>query len=212
MQSGNTLEVGRADEEPGGLDDAAWARARSARLTRYWSGAAAPPARHAEARALWSDDALLLRFACRQEEPLVVSPEPALDRKTIGLWDRDVCEIFVAPDPSAPTRYFEFEAAPTGEWHDLAVEKTATGREADWEFRSGMTVDARVADDSVTVAMRIPWGGLGRRPTAGARWRANLFRCVGAGPGRGYLAWRPTYAPEPNLHVPERFGWLRFAG
>ncbi|MCA1614048.1 MAG: hypothetical protein LC800_07840, partial [Acidobacteria bacterium] len=63
---------------------------------------------------------------------------------------------------------------------------------------------------SITVAMRIPWEGLGRRPESGARWRANLFRCVGAGATRGYLAWRPTYAPEPNFHLPERFGWLRF--
>jgi hypothetical protein len=211
MQSGNTFDIVRVGGEPRGLDDPAWESARRVLVARYWSGEAAPAGRHAEVRALWSGEALSVRFACRQEEPLVVSPEPALERKTIGLWDRDVCEIFIAPDVSAPRRYFEFEAAPTGEWLDLAVEKTETGREADWDFRSGMTAAARVEADSVTVSIRVPWAGLGHRPKAGTRWRGNLFRCVGAGPTRGYLCWRPTYAAEPNFHVPERFGWFRFA-
>ena len=211
MQSGNTIEVVRLEGEPRSLDDAAWEGARAVPIARYWSGAEAPASRRAEARVLWTAEALCVRFVGRQEEPLVVSPEPKLDGKTIGLWDRDVCEIFVAPDVSAPARYFEFEAAPTGEWLDLSVEKTAAGREADWDFRSGMTTAARVGQGSITVAMRIPWEGLGRRPKPGTRWRANLFRCVGAGRTRGYLAWRPTLAPEPNFHVPERFGWLRFA-
>src|ERR1044071_2614251 len=136
MQSGNTIEVVRLEQEPQSLDDAAWERGRAVPVVRYWSGEEAPASRRAEARVLWTAEALCVRFVCGQEEPLVVSPAPRLDEKTIGLWDRDVCEIFVAPEVSAPTRYFEFEAAPTGEWLDLAVEKTATGREADWDFRS----------------------------------------------------------------------------
>lgn len=211
MQPGNTIEVVRAGVEPRSLDDAVWERARAVPVVRYWSGEEAPASRRAEARVLWTEAALCVRFVGRQGEPLVVSPEPQLEEKTVGLWDRDVCEIFVATGAGVPARYFEFEAAPTGEWLDLSVEKTAEGREADWDYRSGMTTAARVGPDSITVAMRIPWEGLGQRPKAGTRWRANLFRCVGAGPSRGYLAWRPTYAPEPNFHVPERFGWLRFA-
>ena len=211
MQTGNNLEVLHVEEEPDHTDHPLWSLARRAHITRYWSGEEAPARRHAEARALWSDEALLVRFVCRQEEPPVVSAEPKLDEKSIGLWDRDVCEVFVAPGAGTPRRYCEFEGAPTGEWLDLAVEKTAAGREADWDFHSGMTVEARTDASLVVVSLRIPWEGLGHRPRAGALWRGNLYRCVGSGATRGYLAWRPTYAPEPNFHVPERFGWLRFA-
>jgi hypothetical protein len=140
----------------------------------------------------------------------VVSAAPRLDRKTVGLWERDVCEIFVAPDPAAPHRYFEFEAAPTGEWLDLAITLTAEGRETDWDYCSGMTAAARLEGRTLTVGMRVPWAALGGPPRAGESWRANLFRCVGSDPARGYLAWRPTHTPEPGFHVPEKFGLLRF--
>ena len=208
----NIVEARRAGEEVAAADFAheAWGRARPARIARYWSGAAAPEGRHADARVVWTDAALVVKFDCRQEEPLVVSPAPNLREKTLGLWDRDVCEIFLAPDPSAPERYFEFEAAPTGEWIDLAIHWRPQGRETDWRYRSRMQTAARLVDDSLTVAIRIPFRSLGRSPRAGDRWRANLFRCVGPDPVYRYLAWQPTYTEQPNFHVPESFGWLVF--
>jgi hypothetical protein len=213
-----TLEVYRArvEVEAAALDDAEWERARPVRLARYWSGAEAPPERRAEARLIWTDDALGVRFFCRQAEPLIINGTPRLAEKTIGLWERDVCEIFIAPDAEKLERYFEFEVAPTGEWLDLAIRLTATGRETDWQFQSGMTAAARVEADAITLAMRIPWAAMRGEtsqlaaPRAGARWRANLYRCVGQDPQRGYLAWQPTLTPQPNFHVPHRFGWLEF--
>src|SRR5947199_8081036 len=68
----------------GDFDNAAWARARAAQIARYWSGDDAPPERRAQARALWDDAALTVRFDCRQAEPLVVSATPKLGEKTIG--------------------------------------------------------------------------------------------------------------------------------
>jgi hypothetical protein len=192
------------------LDHAAWNKAQAVSITRYWSGHEAPVERHAEARLLWSDEALCVRFVCQQAEPLVLSAAPRKDQKTIGLWDRDVCEIFIAPDARRPERYFEFEAAPTGEWLDLEIRWKPEARETDWDFHSGMTSAARIGSNSVTIAMRIPWKALGRVPQTGERWRGNLFRCVGAGEGRGYLAWRPTHTEQPDFHVPSVFGEIIF--
>jgi hypothetical protein len=73
-----------------------------------------------------------------------------------------------------------------------------------------MKAAARVRKDEVTFVMSIPWEALGRTPRAGARWRANLFRCVGTDAVYRYLAWRPTRTEEPNFHVPQSFGWLVF--
>ena len=185
-----------------------WLSATPITITRRWSGEKAPPERHAEARILWTNQALYVRFVCRQTEPLITTSNPVLDRKTIGLWNRDVCEIFIAPNAGAPEQYFEFEAAPTGEWVDVAIKFKSTGREADFEFQSGMTVFAQQGEQ-LTIVMRIPWAGSLSKPEVGDKWRVNLFRCVGIGDER-YLAWQPTFTAEPNFHVPEAFGWLTF--
>ena len=198
------------DLNVGDLKSAEWNQAQPTRIDRYWSGDVAPGSRQAEARILWSMKALHVRFVCQQAEPLIISATPQTAKKTMGLWDRDVCEIFVAPDPSVVERYFEFEAAPTGEWLDVAIHWTAEGRKSDWEFQSHMTTASHVERDRVTIGMRIPWNHWIHEPQTGERWRANLFRCVGSDPGRGYLAWRPTRTPEANFHVPQVFGWLVF--
>ena len=186
-----------------------WERATPINITRKWSGENAPTTRHAEARIIWTTASLLVRFVCRQHEPLTVNAKPQVHQKTLGLWHRDVCEIFVAPDPQAPGRYFEFEASPLGEWVDLAINFTADGRKTDFEFQSGMTAAALVSEDQITVVMQIPWSDFLPAPAKGNVWRVNLFRCIGTGDDR-YLAWQPTYAPEPNFHVPEVFGQLLF--
>lgn len=193
----------------GDFEHPAWATAQPAYIHRYWSGADAPPSRHAEARIIWSADALTVRFECEQTEPLLVNPDPKLNEKTTGLWERDVCEFFVAPDPAQPNRYLEFEVAPTGEWLDLAIELTDGVRHTDWEFHSGMTAAARVAGEQVMVGMRLPWSESLPQPQVGSVWRANLFRCVGLGDER-YLGWQPTGTLQPNFHLPEAFGRLEF--
>lgn len=198
------------DLSPIELDHSDWNRAPEVPLTKYWSGEPAPPNRYAEARVLWSDSSLGVRFVCSQKEPLIVSSTPQTERKTMGLWDRDVCEAFVAPNPEQPERYFEFEAAPTGEWLDLAVVMESGQRETEWSFESGMTTAARVDKEQLTVAMRIPWTERITQPLGGDLWRINLFRCVGSGKNRGYLAWQPTHTERPNFHVPAAFGWLVF--
>ena len=201
------------------LTSAEWDKAKSIQIDRYWSGEAAPLTRQAEARILWSAKALHIRFACHQQEPLVINDKPQTEKKTMGLWDRDVCEIFIAPDVNVIERYFEFEAAPTGEWLDVAIHWTPQKRDSDWEFRSGMTCAAMRTItkggagnnlEAVWIAIRIPWNHWIHEPQKGERWRVNLFRCVGKDPNRGYLAWQPTRTPEPSFHVPQVFGWLLF--
>ncbi len=195
----------------GRLDDPAWKRASQSVITKYWSGKAAPTGRQFTARLLWSDTALYVRFDASQSEPLVVSEKADVTEKIVGLWDRDVCEIFIAPDASQRNKYFEFEIAPNGEWIDLGIEILASQeRKTEWDYRSGMTSAAKIGRDKVVMAIKIPFASLGKTPKIGDVWLGNLFRCVGKDPTRGYLAWQATETGKANFHVPEKFGEFRF--
>jgi hypothetical protein len=187
-----------------------WEKSQTVAIEKYWSGENAPRGRHAKARLLWSETALYVRFEANQAEPLIISETPNLETKTRGLWDRDVCEIFVAPEQEEPRKYFEFEIAPTGEWIDLAIHQLPERRETDFEYDSGMRSAARIEKDKVLMAIKIEFKAFGKTPEANDVWRGNLFRCVGAGETRGYLAWQPTGTPQPAFHVPEAFGEFEF--
>lgn len=191
------------------FDNPIWTKADPVFIHRLWSGVEAPAARHAEVRIIWSLQSLTLRFLCEQRERLIVSTQPQLNKKTIGLWERDVCEFFVAPHAARPHRYLEFEVAPTGEWLDLAIAFINGERHTDWDFESQMAAAARSVDNEVVMTMQLPWNHALPKPNAGDVWRANLFRCIGVGNER-YLAWQPTGTVEPNFHVPEAFGRLEF--
>lgn len=192
------------------LDSGFWKKASVLAIDKYWSGELAPLGRHFVAKLLWSETAFYVRFDANRSEALVVSTKPNLKSKTPGLWDRDVCEIFIAPDGNVPQKYFEFEIAPSGEWLDLSIEHLAGKREIDWEYVSGMESAARIENEKITMAVKVGWKAFGRTPKAGDMWLGNLFRCVGKGPERGYLAWQPTMTKTPDFHVPERFGRFEF--
>ncbi|MBK9174069.1 MAG: hypothetical protein IPM28_13880 [Chloracidobacterium sp.] len=75
------------------------------------AGLRPPKTRRFKAKLIWSDTAFYALFEAQQAEELIVSSRPDLTKKTMNLWDRDVVEIFLAPDLSAPRRYFEFEVS-----------------------------------------------------------------------------------------------------
>lgn len=187
-----------------------WDTADVAGVNRYWNGHAAPVGRHFTARLLWSNTAIYIRFEANQAELPIIVETPDTSQKAMNLWDRDVVEIFLAPDQNEPRKYFEFEAAPTGEWLDVALDSTSGTRVSDWEFASGMETASKIEERSVTTVIKVPWSAFGKRPEPGDVWLGNLLRCVGQDPSRGYLAWSPTMTEEPNFHVPERFGEFHF--
>ncbi len=192
------------------LDHKSWKKVQEVLIENYWSGEKAASGRHAKAKLLWSDSAFYVRFEVNQTEPLVISKTPNLKSKTIGLWDRDVCEIFVAPNPKEPDKYFEFEIAPNGEWIELGIQLMPDKRETDFGYISGMKSAAKIETDKVWMAMKIKWKAFGKIPKANDIWKGNLFRCVGSGETRGYLAWSPTKTETPNFHIPEAFGEFKF--
>ena len=192
------------------LDHEFWKKGQEVLIENYWSGEKANFGRHVKAKLLWSDSAFYVRFEANQAEPLIISATPNLKTKTIGLWDRDVCEIFIAPNFNKPEKYFEFEIAPTGEWIDLAIERLSGERVTDFDYNSEMSSSAKIKKDKVLTAMKVEFKALGKILKANDVWKGNLFRCVGTGETRGYLAWSPTRTETPDFHVPEAFGEFEF--
>jgi len=194
----------RRDFIPDGkLDEAEWASAVPVRLEYQARDASARPELSTPVRILWSDEFLYLSYECPYHE--LNTYEPAQEGERQGLWEKDVVELFLAPDAANPKRYTEHEWAPNGEKLDLKIDLP----QKDFAWSSGM--QSAVAIDRNTkvwrVEARIPLKALGPVPAAGTRWRMNLYRCDTA-TGVG-LAFSPTF--KGTFHNPDRFGWLEFA-
>lgn len=192
------------------FDNKFWKNAQSIQIVHYWSGEKAPVGRRFETKLLWTDAAFYVRFEANQNEPFIISANPNLMSKTVGLWNRDVCEIFLAPNKAEFQTYFEFEIAPTGEWVDLKIHQKTDERITVRDYNSGMKTAVRIVKGKVLMAFKVEWKAFDVKPKAGDVWLGNIFRAVGSAEKRGYLAWSPTKTNVPNFHVPEKFGRFEF--
>ena|ERR1043166_5430397 len=172
-----------------------------------WQGQNPDPALETQVRVLWSPDILYLRFECRYQQ-LFLFPDSDPNGRRDYLWDRDVAEAFLQPDPSRERYYKEFEVSPNGMWVDLDI---FPGGRAD--LQSGMTrsVTLDKASQIWTAELAIPMQSLTENFDPKAIWRVNFFRMEGTREPRRYMAWRLTHSTQPNFHVPAAFGRMKFA-
>jgi len=184
-----------------------WANAAPVMYCADWRGQNPDPARQTEVRLLWTPATLYLRFACWYRELFVFEDSDANARRD-HLWDRDVAEAFLQPDPSRPRYYKEFEVSPNGMWIDLDIFPDGLS-----DLKSGLTRSVWLDSEERTWAaeVAIPMKALTADFDPAAVWRANFYRAEGAHEPRFYSAWQPTGTPQPNFHVPAAFGKLRFA-
>jgi hypothetical protein len=166
-----------------------------------------------EIRAFWTDSDLYLLFHCPYTVLNLFLPANSTTPH-VGLWDRDVVEMFLGDDWTNIRHYREFEIAPTGDWIDLAIDLDHKSYDHSW--RSGWQIMARIDDQHKLwyAAARIPLSAVSSNPVQeGTKWRMNLYRIEGVGPDaqRHFLCWQPTCVQnrDPN-HVPEHFGTLIF--
>jgi alpha-galactosidase len=185
----------------------AWQSAQPVVFCSNWRGQNPDEQRETQVRVLWSSQTLYLRFECRYRE-LFLFEDSDRDGRRDHLWDRDVAEAFLQPDPAREHYYREFEVSPNGMWIDLDI---FPGGLAD--LKSGMKKSAFLDEKAHRWAaeLAIPMRALTAHFDPKAIWRANFYRVEGKKEPRAYLAWRPTGTPEPNFHVPDAFGQLRFA-
>jgi alpha-galactosidase len=184
-----------------------WELATPISFSADWQGKNADPTLETEVRVLWSPANLYLRFVCHFRELFVFEESDANGRRD-QLWDRDVAEAFLQPEPSPDRYYKEFEVAPNGMWIDLDISPIGLAN-----LKSGLTRSVHIDEQQrIWVAeLAIPLRALAGSVEPNARWHANFYRVEGQSEPRQYLAWQPTFTPQPNFHVPNAFGILRFA-
>lgn len=209
--SGDTITAVRIAQEIS-LDAqhpaAEWQAAEAVSFCQDWQGKNPDPERQTSVRVLWTPQTLYLRFECRYRELFVFEDSEANGRRD-QLWDRDVAEAFLQPDPSRARYYREFEVSPNGMWIDLDIFPGGLS-----DLKSGLSRSVWLDRDRHVWAaeMAIPMRALTGKFDPAAVWRANFYRVEGPREPRFYSAWRATGTPEPNFHVPSAFGKLRFAG
>ena len=164
--------------------------------------------------SLWTAQYVYFAYWCRFRSLNIYEGEdPAKERWE--LWNRDVVEAFINPQPERFLHYYEFEVAPNNQWIDLEIDLSKNPmNDAAWDshFEHATKLDAE--HKSWTVEMRIPASSMNASAIrAGDEWRLNLYRCDGPGDDsqRRFLSWSPL-PPGSNgsYHQPATFGLIKF--
>jgi hypothetical protein len=196
----------------GQLDDAgfpplkAWQSAKRVLFNTDWQGKNSDPRRQTEVRLLWTPEFLYLKFVARYCR-ITIFDDAGSNGRRDKLWDRDVAEVFLQPDPTRLRRYKEFEVSPNGFWIDLEI---SNGRLQHLQSGLQRRVNINQAKKTWIAELAIPINSLTQHFSPASLWRANFFRVEGPAEPRFYSSWQPTQTTQPNFHVPERFGLLKF--
>jgi hypothetical protein len=215
----------------GKLDDSVWQSAPWTDAFIDIQGTGHPTPRYrTRAKMLWDDDNLYV--AAELEEPHIWG---TLTRHDSVIFHDNDFEVFL--NPTGDTRnYFEFEINALNTGWDLFLPKPyRQGGKADnsWEIpglQTAVNLDGTLnnpsdRDKGWTVEIAFPWSAFKdrsgvARPHAGDEWRVNFSRVewqtrVAEGkyeklPGTKEENW--VWSPQGviNMHVPERWGVVRF--
>jgi hypothetical protein len=199
-------------------DNAAWARVAEGRIDQFpWPDRSGR--RRTTFRAVWCDDALYLRYDC---EDRYISAEAA--RTNDHVWKDSCVEFFVAPNPSKPLNYYNFEMNCAGtflmgthcDWGEGYMD-----RSIDIGIQVATTVPGPIKaespeDDGWSLVARVPWDHFETDaphlpPKKGDTWRANFYR-IGGRTESQCATWSPIDHPRPQFHLPQFFGEIIFAG
>ncbi len=197
----------------GHLDEPSWEAAQviDQFVFPWWTEGAKD---RTEARLLWDDVHLYVAFTAY---------DPHISATLIGRdspVSRDDCvEVFIAPDTSQVTNYFNFEFNALGTILDRSPRDE---RSSAWNGEGVQvaidikgTLNQETDQDTLwTTEIALPFAVFAPYaphlpPTAGDAWRLNLYRTGGA-VNLQYITWSNTLTPKPQFHVPERFGVVHF--
>ncbi len=169
------------------------------------------------AKMLWDDDNLYIAFHCLDRH---ISADVLMRHGPVSL--DDSAEVFLSPNIEKPRNYYGFEINAIGtmlnfiraDWYKGPFFSEPQGVRHRTTFH-GWPAKHDSPDDSFWVLeLAIPWKNFAHDaphtpPREGDRWRLNLNR-AGGQTNAQFSTWSPVNTPQPNFHVPDAFGTVRF--
>ncbi|NKB69146.1 MAG: hypothetical protein GKR89_18920 [Candidatus Latescibacteria bacterium] len=198
----------------GRLDEASWQAAEIIdQFTFPWWSEGAKD--RTEARLLWDQTALYVAFTAY--DPHISA---TLTQRDSPVSRDDCVEVFIAPDSSRVTTYFNFEFNALGTILDRSPRdkrsKKWNGEGVKIALDIQGTLNNETDRDSLWVAeIALPFAVFAPYapnlpPADGDTWRLNLYR-TGGQVNLQYITWSDTRVPKPQFHAPERFGVVHFS-
>ncbi len=196
----------------GNLEKQIWRKAQWVCFDYDMSGQTHFPEADTRVAALWTSNYVYFAYRCQYTTLNIYEGEdPARERWK--LWERDVVEVFINPQPERVNHYYEFEVAPNNQWIDLEINRDKTPfNDAKWDshFEHATRIDSK--KHVWTCEMRIPVAVMGVKTMApDTDWRINFFRDDGPGDNtqRRVMCWSPIPGGK-TFHTPTRFGIIHF--
>jgi len=197
----------------GNLQKKVWQDAERVRFDRDALGRKQFPESETQVASIWTATYVYLAYWCKYSTLNIYEGEDTAKERW-ELWNRDVVEAFINPQPERFNHYYEFEVAPNNQWIDLEIDLEKTPfNDAAWDshFEHATRIDKQ--NHLWTCEMRIPVTMMGARLLEpGAEWRLNLYRADGPGDDtqRRFLSWSPLPGEKLTFHQPASFGIIRF--
>lgn len=203
----------------GKLNEGDWAKAEESAAFVDIQGALKPaPSKKTWVKMMWDDKNLYI--GAKLEEDNIIGN---LQQRDTIIWRNNDFEVFLDPDGDG-VNYFEFENNALGTEMDLLLEKPYRSGGSfflPWDCRGwklAVSYDGTINKSSDTdrawyVEMAIPFDALKRDfkdPRDFKLWRINFSRVQwlkAGGPEENWV-WSPTGMVD--MHMPERWGFLRF--
>lgn len=205
LPKAEALYIEKDFKPDGDLQKPVWNWGPTARIDHQSGDASIVGGLSTTVQVRWSKENLYVGFTAPYTELNYFEPAK-LDSERIGLWERDVVEMFISPELESPQKkYFEFEVAPNGEKLDLVLDNRKANFDWNSHFQAAVKIDS--TGKIWSCEWRIPWSAMVEKiPQAGDKWRVNFYRIDKA--NKAFLAFSPTLAP--SFHTPEKFGTLEF--
>jgi hypothetical protein len=159
-------------------------------------------------QCFWTAKSLFFRFICRDNYVLAT-----MTNHDDPIYEEDVVEVFISETGSLK-EYKEFELSPANVKFDTLVKNDLLGSIQLFKEWDAVGWNTSVHEDAAglnfTYIWEIPFINFtGGTPAEGDEWRMNCYRIDrGLNNSDLFMAWSPT--GEPNFHVPQSFGFLRF--
>ena len=141
------------------------------------------------------------------------------------VWEDACVEFFFSPDVNFPERYFNLEincgGTPLMHYNIVPDENKTILKVKDIEMieiahSMPQIIDPEITEPKTwTIEYRIPiimlekYSGI-TYPESGIKWKANFYKIAENSSNPHYLTWSPVINKEPNFHLPQYFGMLRF--